>query len=82
MVAVRDLTDKRTSGTRMGQATSDKIAFFGATPIVQPSALTITSLTTMTATTTALAAAVVEIRQAIRDFNTRFGATSGLGLVA
>lgn len=37
MADIRHLTDARSAGTVMGQSATDKIAFFGATPIVRPS---------------------------------------------
>lgn len=49
-MAVRDLTDRRSDGTRFGYSSTDKIGFYGiTTPIVQPS---ITAVATATATTT------------------------------
>lgn len=48
-MAVEELTKKNADGTRLGQSASDKIAFFGATPVVQvDSSTTLAELTTMT----------------------------------
>lgn len=33
--AVRQLSDGNTQGTTLGQSSSDKIAFYGSTPVVQ-----------------------------------------------
>jgi hypothetical protein len=35
-MAVKELSDGSTDGTRLGQDTSDKVGFFGATPVDQP----------------------------------------------
>lgn len=45
MTAVRELTDARTDGTRVGQSATDKLAFFGATPVVQQTDSLFTALT-------------------------------------
>lgn len=37
MANIRDLGDATPDGTRMGQSATDKISFYGATPIVQRS---------------------------------------------
>lgn len=42
-MAAIELTNKNTEGTRMGQATSDLIAFYGATPISQRASATLTA---------------------------------------
>lgn len=52
-MAVRELSDKGPAGTRLGQATTDLVAFWGSTPVDQPSgtdqfAVTSTALTTIT----------------------------------
>lgn len=36
-MAIKELSDKNPDGWRVGQSTSDKGAFYGATPVVQPS---------------------------------------------
>ncbi len=45
---VKQLSDERADGCQMGQASTDLIAFYGATPIVRPA---ITAVGTTTATT-------------------------------
>lgn len=42
-MAVRELTDKNTDGSRMGQSTSDLIAFHGSTPISQRASATLSA---------------------------------------
>lgn len=54
MAGVRELTDKRSSGTRLGQDTTDKVAFFGSTPVAQQSGADQTALPTTALPTTAL----------------------------
>jgi len=34
-MGVRELSDLRTDGQRLGQSASDKLGFYGATPVVQ-----------------------------------------------
>lgn len=54
---VQELTDGRPAGAHFGQSTTDLIAFFGVTPVVQPSSASqaaAAATTTTTATTTAL----------------------------
>ncbi len=47
-MAVKQLSDGGTDGTKLGQSATDKIAFYGTTPIVKPS---VTWPNTATATT-------------------------------
>lgn len=35
-MAVKELSDGGADGTRLGQDTSDKVGFYGATPVDQP----------------------------------------------
>jgi hypothetical protein len=51
-MALKELSDGGTEGTRLGQASTDKLGFYGlATPIVRPSVATaITTGATETAT--------------------------------
>ncbi len=48
-MAVKFLTDLNVDGTTMGQTAAEKISFYGATPIVQPSV--VAALVTTPATT-------------------------------
>lgn len=46
-MAVKQLSDKNTDGTVMGQSTTDKLGFYGlSTAIVQPSLSTFSGLST------------------------------------
>lgn len=45
MTRVNELSDYNPDGTRLGQAATDKIAFFGANPIAQRSSSTMTATT-------------------------------------
>jgi hypothetical protein len=38
-MTVRQLSDGNSDGTTLGQSSTDKIAFYGATPIVRPAAI-------------------------------------------
>jgi hypothetical protein len=56
---VRELTDKNPDGTRIGQATTDKLGFYGlTTPIVKPTGL-ITATDAATAITGAASIATI-----------------------
>lgn len=53
-MALKELSDGGPDGARLGQSSTDKIAFYGATPIVKAAAVT-TLATTPTATDIATA---------------------------
>lgn len=53
-MAIKQLSDGGAEGVRLGQSATDKVAFYGATPVVQGSAVT-TLATTPTATDVATA---------------------------
>jgi hypothetical protein len=53
-MALKELSDGGPDGTRLGQGSTDKISFYGATPIVKAAAVT-TLATTPTATDIATA---------------------------
>ena len=61
---VKELSDEGPSGTRLGTATTDLIAFHGSTPIVQA---TVAATTTTVATTTALETDIDAIRTALQN---------------
>jgi hypothetical protein len=61
---VRELSDYRTDGQRLGQAAADKLAFYGVTTVVQPSSTTQAAVTTG-ATTTQVGALANELRSAL-----------------
>lgn len=64
-MAVRYLTDGSTDGTVIGQNTSEKVAFYGTTPIVQRAgaaqATSLLSTASSTAIDTVTKAALIEI---------------------
>ena len=51
---IQQLSDGGTDGTRLGQSATDKVGFYGATPVVRGSAVT-ALVTTPTATDIATA---------------------------
>lgn len=63
-MAVKYLTDENPDGWSLGQSSSSKISFYGATPIVKA---TVTSTVTATATTTALEATLDLIGTALHN---------------
>ncbi len=54
-MAIKQLSDKNPDGTVLGQSAADLVAFHGATPVAQASAITTLALS---ATTTSLASTV------------------------
>lgn len=63
-MAVREISDARTDGQRLGQSATDKIGFYGVTTVVQPASATQAAITAG-ATTTATIALLLEIRTAL-----------------
>lgn len=61
MADIKELSDGGSDGTRLGQSTTDKVAFWGGTPAVQPSGATIAALTAGETTAANVAAAVVDL---------------------
>lgn len=53
-MAIKQLSDGGADGVRLGQSATDKVAFYGATPVVKGSAVT-ALVTTPTATDIATA---------------------------
>jgi hypothetical protein len=49
---VHHLTSKNPDGTSLGQDTTDKVSFYGVTPVVQPSSANQAAISTTAATTT------------------------------
>lgn len=65
MPQVRELTDDRSEGARLGQDAADLVGFYGATPVAQPASASqaaATSTTTTTSTTTALTTDLDDVR--------------------
>lgn len=50
-MGVKELSDKGPDGTRLGQSSADLVGFYGATPVVQPSATAQSAVATTTITT-------------------------------
>lgn len=61
---VREISDARTDGQRLGQSATDKLSFYGVTTVVQPSSTTQAAVTTG-ATTTQVGALANELRSAL-----------------
>jgi hypothetical protein len=65
MPNIKELSDKGPDGTRLGQSATDKIGFYGVTPIVQRSggaqATSLVGTASSTAVDSNLKAAVIEI---------------------
>jgi hypothetical protein len=59
---VKQLSDGGPDGTTLGQSSTDKVAFYGTTPIVRPAATTLGALTAGTTTAANVAAALVDLR--------------------
>lgn len=49
MATIKELSDGGPDGTRYGQSSTDKIAFYGATPVVRPTTTTAAVSTAITA---------------------------------
>ena len=83
-MSVKELSDGRSDGTRLGQDASDKIGFYGlATPVARPA--TITSVTTTAGTSTTNAYGYTTAAQAdavVASLNACVAALKTLGLVA
>lgn len=63
----RQLSDANTDGTVLGQSPTDKIAFYGATPVTRQTGVgttTLTAVTTAASTTITLAAGYATTTQA------------------
>lgn len=63
-IGVKYLGGGNDDGTSFGAATTEKISFYGVTPIVQA---TVAATTTTTATTTALQTDIDAIRTALQN---------------
>lgn len=65
MATIRDLSDANTDGTRMGQSATEKISFYGLTPVTQRTssiqAASVISATSFISVTSNLAAWAAEV---------------------
>lgn len=66
MATVKQLSDKGPDGTSLGQSASDKVGFYGVTPVVQPSTI----------------ADATDAATAITQLNAVIAALESLGLTA
>ena len=71
-MTVKQLSDGNPDGVVLGQSSTDKVAFYGATAAVRPTCTLAAALTAGTTTAANVAAAVDEIHAAL----------SALGLIA
>ena len=60
-MAVKQLSDGGTEGACLGQSSTDKVGFYGATPVAKPVASTAGALTAGSTTAADIAAAVVDL---------------------
>ena len=63
-MALKELSDGGPDGTRLGQSSTDKVGFFGATPIAKPS---VAAASSSVATTTILETRVAAICTALAN---------------
>lgn len=61
-MSVKQLSDGGTAGACLGQSSTDKVAFYGATPVAKPVASTAGALTAGSTTAADVAAALVDLR--------------------
>jgi hypothetical protein len=64
-MAVKQLSDGGSDGVKLGQSATDKVGFYGATAVVQPSCTLAAALTAGTTTPANIAAALFEVRAAL-----------------
>ncbi len=65
MPDIKQISDGGPDGLRIGQSTTDKVAFYGGTPVVRQTTTLLTALTAGTTTAATIAAAVTELRAAL-----------------
>ena len=65
-MAVKELSDKGPDGTRLGQSSTDKVSFFGATGTTRPTLTLSKALTAGSTTPADIAACIDEIEAALR----------------
>ena len=79
-MAVRELSDLRSDGQRLGQSSADLVGFWGATPVAQPATIAdATNTTTTTSTTTALTTDLDSLRS---KFNSLLSKLETVGILA
>jgi hypothetical protein len=68
-LALKELSDGGSDGTRLGQSSTDKIGFFGlSTPVVRATCTLAAALTAGTTTPANIAAAVDELHAALAAY--------------
>jgi hypothetical protein len=68
-MALKELSDGGSDGTRLGQSSTDKIGFFGlSTPVVRATCTLAAALTAGTTTPANIAAAVDELHAALAAY--------------
>lgn len=77
----KQLSDKGTDGTLLGQSATDLISFYGATPVVQPSVLSAVTTTQPTATVFGFTT-TAQFNALISAVNTIIANLKTLGLMA
>lgn len=71
------------NGLNIAQNSTQKVSFWGATPVVQPTALTAVDAGVIGATYTATEQAIIaNMRTRINELEAKLGSTSGVGLLA
>jgi len=79
-MAVLHRSDANPDGTTFGQTATDKVSFYGATPVVQAAAIAAsTDTTTTTSTTTALTTDLDSVRVKLNSVLT---ALRNIGVIA
>lgn len=72
-MAVLHRSDANPDGTTFGQSATDKVSFYGVTPVVQPTGAgqaAVTNTTTTTSTTTALTTDLDSVRTLLLSIRT------------
>lgn len=60
---IKELSDASPDGTRLGQSSTDKVSFYGATPVVRPAVITaVTAGSTTTVCNTSVAAIIAALQ--------------------
>jgi hypothetical protein len=75
MATIKQLSDGGPDGEDLGQSSSDKIGFYGATPVVQPSATAQSAVATTAVTTLVTTPTATDIAVAVNSVISRQAAT-------
>lgn len=79
-MSVQVITDGNPAGSQVGSAATEKVGFWGATPVAQPATIAdATNTTTTTSTTTALTTDLDSLRT---KFNTLLSQLETAGILA